>query len=113
MDNLNPGIKETVKLLQQYGFNTCDSGDGQTHDHPCDLPFPYVHMKVEPDKFIDEADRLFEFLSQFGIDFSEPFDEDGTPIGPHIECHYTPGNQLATMSVFFVNDQLLGLCQSP
>ena len=30
---MNPGIAYTVKTLREWGFDTTDSGDGQTHDH--------------------------------------------------------------------------------
>lgn len=43
---MNPGIAYTVKTLREWGFDTTDSGDGQTHDHECDLPVPYVYISV-------------------------------------------------------------------
>lgn len=65
--SLNPGIKRLVALLRAHGFNTCDSGDGKTHDFECDRPEAYVSMTVSCERLVDEADRLLRVLRKHGI----------------------------------------------
>lgn len=61
---LNPGIRNAVAWLRARGFNTCDSGDGSTHEHDCDLAEPYVHMLLDQEKAFAETDRLGELLKK-------------------------------------------------
>lgn len=98
--DINPGIRKTVEWLRGHGFNTCDSGDGETHDHECDLPVPYVHMIVDDSVIlVDEANRLSALLCDIGINI-EPCNEDGT--AKMIHAAYDAGNRIATMSLFNV-----------
>lgn len=103
---LNPGIRKVVQFLRENGFDTCDSGDGVTHEHACDLDRPYVHILVqEPAKLVAEADRLTELLSQHGIKL-EPQDEEVT--ARSVEASYWPASQTAVMSLWNVTDTDLG-----
>jgi hypothetical protein len=104
-EDLNPGIRETVRLLRDNGFATCDSGDGVTREFECDIGIPYVHMTI-PDKsqLIAEADRLAELLTSRGIRL-EPLDEDGGKA--YIQADYSPGDGICAISVFGVTDSML------
>jgi|SaaInlStandDraft_5_1057022.scaffolds.fasta_scaffold215848_2 hypothetical protein len=69
----DPGIRERVHQLQQWGFNTTDSGDGVSKepdapgDEPEVLPFPHIACTVEhPEDLIHESERLLEHLRDFG-----------------------------------------------
>lgn len=99
--DINPGILKTVQWLQSHGFKTCDSGDGETHDHECDLPIPYVHMMVEvPSLLVYEADRLATLLLfEHAIEVL-PCNEDNSLATLH--AGYDAGNHVATMSLFNV-----------
>jgi hypothetical protein len=98
--DINPGIRKTVEWLRSHGFNTCDSGDGETHDHECDLPVPYVHMLVDdPDTLTSEANRLVGLLKKQGV---EIVPEDGTGLARVVHAAYDAGNQVATISLFNV-----------
>ena len=67
-DALDPGIRETVRLLNKWGFSTRDSGDGTTKIAagwaPYDeaLPYPHVFCAVAPTQMIAEAKRLLAVL---------------------------------------------------
>lgn len=47
LEELNPGIRKTVAYLRSLGFDTVDSGDGQTHEHECDRPHGYVTISLQ------------------------------------------------------------------
>lgn len=98
--DINPGIRKTVEWLQSHGFKTCDSGDGETHDHECDLPMPYVHIMVPfPELLVEEADRLASLLKGVGIEI-QPCNEDNSV--PTLHAGYDAGNRVATISLFNV-----------
>jgi hypothetical protein len=94
LEKLNPGIRATVRFLREHGFNTCDSGDGVTHEFECDLPIPYVHIQCDADKLASEADRLAELMKSVGVNFddvSDPQDDpDAAMHDPNIEATYLP-----------------------
>jgi hypothetical protein len=98
--DINPGIRKTVEWLQSHGFKTCDSGDGETHDHECDLTIPYVHMVVDDqDTLTSEANRLVGLLKKEGIQIGH---EDGTGFAKVVHAAYDAGNQVATLHLFNV-----------
>lgn len=86
---INPGILATVEWLNRHGFRTTDSGDGDTHDHECDQPVPYVHMQVYEELLVAEANRLKHLLAGLGIHV-QPMDEHCTV--PSIEASYNPAD---------------------
>lgn len=60
---LNPKIRHTIKVLRGWGFDTRDSGDGETQQYECDLPCPYVHIKINHAIFLSgEMIRLKKLL---------------------------------------------------
>ena len=62
-DKLDPGIRNTVKALNEAGFHTTDSGDGISK--PADareMDFPHVAMKCSKEQIHSEADRLLAFM---------------------------------------------------
>lgn len=96
--DMNPGIVKTVRWLREAGFKTCDSGDGETHDHECDQSMPYVHMLCDPVKLVSEADRLCSLLqSVHGVAcyYNEPNEND-----PCIQATYNPGDRTAILSLY-------------
>lgn len=65
---LNPGIRETVLWFNEMGYQTCDSGDGETHDFECDRGEPYVVIRVhDTEKLISCADDIKSALEARGI----------------------------------------------
>ena len=104
---LNIGIRKTVALLQAAGFNTCDSGDGETHDHDCDRESGYVSMTVEPLKLVSETVRLHNVLRAAGVKVL-PI---GFGDGPWIQGTLDPVNMIAVLDVDRVHDRLLAVLQ--
>lgn len=101
---LNPGIRRTVALLRANDFETVNSGDGVTHECVCDSPFPYVTITVEPLALIDEADRLYDLMTDLGIEVGY-MAEDGSGIA--IEAAYWPTSGDAYIILNGVDDDML------
>lgn len=97
---MNPGIIKTVEWLNDNGFYTTDSGDGETHDFACDQPIPYVHIKIAPpENVIKEAKRLQKLLDNIGI-ITVPVNNSNSE--PSIEVSYNTGQEFATISLYNV-----------
>jgi hypothetical protein len=102
---LNPGIRRTVKWLNENGFPTTDSGDGKTHDYGCDRPFPYVVIRPAPDKHLEEeADALMVLLEQQGVKVMQLGVQEGAP---WIQASYDPTNGIGLIDLANVDDALL------
>jgi hypothetical protein len=103
LENLDPGITQTVTLLRGWGFHTCDSGDGVTKiaagitDDVLD--FPHVVMRVDdPANLITEARRLRACL----VTVSQQGDGE-----IWIEASYDPVNDVAVIFLGGLSDRLL------
>lgn len=62
-DELDPGIRNMVKVLRDNGFNTTDSGDGSkspTMEGAVD--FPMIAVRTEASILCSESDRMFSIL---------------------------------------------------
>lgn len=107
---MNPGIKETVRLLRELGFDTVDSGDGVTHLCECDAPVPYVHMLVPRKILCDEADRLREIIESragstvWSRELPDPIGEPGETYSPSIQASYVPHDGHSVISMFGITD---------
>lgn len=69
-DDINPGVKRLVHWLNSLGLRTVDSGDGQTHDHECDRPDPYVVIMSEPHALVPTSLALRDMIEDLGIEVS-------------------------------------------
>lgn len=98
LDQVNPGIRNTVKTLREWGYRTCDSGDGKTHDHACDLDVPYVHIIVSPEHLFSETNRLVEKLKDFGIEI-QPYHPD-EPNAQNLHSAYLPAHEAAFIHLY-------------
>ena len=104
-DDLDPGIRETVRWLHGHGFLTCDSGDGMSKgDMECAMPFPNVSMIVSRDDMCSEADRLYGLLQCVGVQ------EQGLGFAPCIQSSYDPANGIAVLTMLNVDDEFLRMC---
>ena len=84
---LDPGIRAVVKLLNDNGFTTTDSGDGKTKtDMECALPFPNVVVASTPETMVADADAVVHVLKRAGVVFA--LDAEGA--GPCVEATYIP-----------------------
>lgn len=99
---LNPGIRETVRFMREHGYETVDSGDGQTHDHKCGRDYPYVTALVPIMDIAKAASKLESlFMEHHDIDFTWVGQD-----GPEIEASYQPGS-VALVDVRYINDSML------
>lgn len=63
----NPGIRNLLAWLWEQGFDTCDSGDGETRQYDCDQPFPFIAVRVScPENLIQETRRLVSLFKERG-----------------------------------------------
>ena len=94
-DELDPGIRETVRWLRAMGFDTCDSGDGKS------LDYAHVFIQVRPPMGLEsECKRLHFLLTQAGCCIE--------PVGHSkiwIEGTYDPSDGSAIIALIGVNDR--------
>jgi hypothetical protein len=95
LSTLNPGIRRVVAYLFATGFVPTDSGDGKTHEHDCDLPFPYVHMIVPSDREEAEIERLHAAFGARGIVLHPALPDEERPCW---ETHGPDGQGLSMIS---------------
>lgn len=107
-DELDPGITEVVRWLNQRHFDTTDSGDGVTKpmngwtEEDGILLVPHVFIQVSRGNLTAEADRLVRLLGFIGVKFS-PIGGDGV----HVQATYDPVDNSATIGLFGLNDEML------
>lgn len=104
-NDLNPGIRKSVALLRAWGFDTVDSGDGETHTHECDREEPYIVVRVAPRALITESNRLARLLAQRGVTVVPLGSPDAG--GVAIQASYEPANQIAVIDVMGIHDRLI------
>ena len=102
VDGLNPGIRRLVVWLRANGFDTCDSGDGQTHDHACDRSYPYVTILVPKWELVAQADRLNRLLVEVGVPIRSISEER---MGGAIQASYDPADGSAVIDLTGVSDK--------
>lgn len=70
-DELDPGIREVVRRLNDAGFTTTDSGDGVSKvDWIANgeaLDFPHVHVICTGAEMLDETRRLKDVVESWGV----------------------------------------------
>jgi len=103
MSIINPGIRRIVALLNEAGWETCDSGDGETRRCACDRDVGYVVVKLDLDRFDLEVATVdvYEFLRTHGIVFGHG------PGEALISGSYSPIDGLALVNVHGVHDRML------
>jgi hypothetical protein len=114
-DELDPGIRETVRFLRKHGFETVDSGDGVskvgTELEDAMLDFPHVAMLTTPYTMVEESERLYSLLKAQGVQFGPngvvSVDPNNPPSDPHIDVSYSPVDGHAILMLSFVDDQSL------
>lgn len=58
-EEMDAGIRDTVRLLRNNGFDTTDSGDGSKAGHMgCAIEFPHVFCAMQRfEDFVSQADK--------------------------------------------------------
>lgn len=108
VSGLNPGITKTVAMLREHGFNTTDSGDGETHEHACDREVSYVSIVVENGRMLTSechrlAGILLEHMTEEGRQALGPMGEGEVAI----QGSYDPMNLTAIIDVTGIHDRML------
>lgn len=98
--SLNPGIRKTVRLLHEAGFDTCDSGDGETHE--CDRDHGYVVVRPGRYAFSIESatNHVFLLLKIRGFPMSQAGE------GVHVQGTCVPGEP-SLVDISFIHDRML------
>ena len=89
VNELDPGIRRLVVLLNEAGFDTCDSGDGKSQEARV-LDYPHVAVTCRPEELLEVADRLYSVVMTL-VGEGEPVVEDGQEMPAWIvEGSYSP-----------------------
>jgi hypothetical protein len=95
--DLDEGIRETVVLLWNAGFEPTDSGDGRRLGTKADmeeaLDVPHVFMVCPGDDLIDEARRLWRLAVDAGVVKAH---EDS----PLVQATYSPDDGVAVLELY-------------
>ena len=97
---INPGICKLVAMLQDHGFDTCDSGDGITNPQlkiDGAMEIPNVFMTVPPAAIVSESKRLLDLLCS-RVDF-----ESESSVAS-IEASYSPLDDTAVIALTGIDD---------
>lgn len=99
---LNPCIRNLVRLLRDAGFRTSDSGDGTNFQNGMEgaLDFCHVVAFVDPPELLSEADRLVKLLKES----VKPGVAEYGPNGYSVEATYLPQASAAMLCVFRLCD---------
>lgn len=94
-EELDDGIRETVRELWDAGFDPCDSGDGsKAGKMEGALAVPHVFMRVDPSRMVLEALALKSFAAGAADRFTEPSD------GPRIQAIFIPERGVAILEFY-------------
>lgn len=104
LNYLNPGIRLTVACLNAAGFETCDSGDGDTHEFDTDREGSYVVIASSPESLVSDANSLLTFLE---LNHIQVIPLDSNESGVQIQAIYEPLDGTAVIDVSGIHDQLL------
>lgn len=86
---LDPGIRDLVVALRAVGFDTTDSGDGESKPEDVrDLDYPHVFMVVPVTRIAEEARRLQAWV-----------DADGKLERWTVEATYSPRDGVALLGL--------------
>lgn len=108
-DELDPGIRRTVRWLRSLGYDACDSGDGKTKLEAGWSPndarnHPHVVMRVHPDLLAEAADALRADVHAIGATVLSI----GQGMGVWIQASYDPaGGAVAVLDIMGLDDSML------
>lgn len=92
-DELDPGIRKTVRVLWDCGFLPTDSGDGsKAVQVDGALAVPHVFMACDPRIMIAESRRLLEHVDTVGF--------VGPAAGPRVRACYLPDGDVAVLELY-------------
>lgn len=106
-DDLDPGIRQVVRWLNDNSFVTTDSGDGVSKPHADEvLDVPHVSIRCEAETLVQVCDQLTILLREAGVEPS-PMTEDVVPGAVHVQGFYDPSvsQQDAFILLLGLNDE--------
>lgn len=93
-DELDPGIRETVRMCWEAGFHTVDSGDGSKADTiEGALAVPHVVMRCPPEILLRESRRLHALAVERGT-------ASAIPNAPLVEATYSPDDDVGLLTLY-------------
>jgi len=101
---LNPGIRRTVKLFNDLGFITVDSGDGEAHEFDCDRECGYVVIRAEWGMLVTTAKSLALALRARGVALAAVGKVGATTI----QASYDPVDDSAIIDINNITDKIMG-----
>ena len=106
VEDLNPGIAETVTWLNSLGYETTDSGDGGTHSYGCDRDGPYVVIRVAAIDLVPRTNSVYNAI------LTHLCAEDA-PHWLNIEGVYQPSlGNMALIDINGISDARMGFARS-
>ena len=79
-ESLSPKIRKLVRKLNEWGFDTTDSGDGTNYKEgmECAVPYPMVVILLDREKKdpFEETDRLTKLLTDAGVEIGTEQEPD-------------------------------------
>jgi hypothetical protein len=92
-DDLDVGIRDTVRALWAAGFQPTDSGDGSKfYDIDGAIVWHHVFMRCAPERLIIEANRLALLVANWPA--------AGTYEGNRVEANYSPTDGVGVLMLF-------------
>ena len=92
---LDPGIADLVVVLRMQGFETTDSGDGESKNpEHMELDYPHVMMVIPSTNIVGESKRLQDWV-----------DADRKLQNWTVEASYSPKDDVALLSLCLFNQK--------
>ncbi len=125
--DLDPGIRDVVRLLVSKGFTATDSGDGVskigTEQEHGMIKDAHVVIPCSPPSMVSDAEHLTRPLRGEGVDVGPDqatvevlvdIQAEGPAFGDgvYVEATYTPDSGSALISVRGLDDATLQRCQA-
>lgn len=108
LEQLDSGIRETVRKLRSHGFNTTDSGDGKTKGED-GRPVPHVVIVVQHEHAVLETRRVEMYLRRWGLN-PVPRPPSDDLLGDRdvvVELSYNPAEPVAVIVIDHIHDGML------
>lgn len=104
-DNISKNVRNLVRLFNDNGFHTTDSGDGSHYQEGMEgaIPYPMIAIKLEAHAFnaVKDSYRLQKLLIDNGLSISKLMHDDE----PTIQLNFSPVCGLALLIVSHITDK--------
>lgn len=101
-DQISHGVRALVRQLNEWGFETTDSGGGSNYvaAMECAVDFPMVTIRVSrPSQLITQAHAVWHMLERAGVPMGKP---DAAGNARTVEATYNPADTEALLLVMHV-----------